>query len=49
MVFDTREEVRALAGAVRTSTLDARTMPLGGGVPEDELARLEAWLDGGMP
>ncbi len=48
MVFDTREQVRALEGAVRASTLEARTMPLGGGVPEEDLARLEAWLDGGM-
>ena len=48
MVFDTLEQVRALESAVRASTLEARTMPLGGGVPEEDLARLEAWLDGGM-
>ncbi len=49
MVFDTRDDVRAREGAVRASTLDARTMPLGGGVPEDDLTRLDAWLNAGMP
>ena len=49
MVFDTLEQVRALESAVRASTLEARTMPLGGGVPEEDLERLQAWLDTRMP
>lgn len=42
--FDTEDDVLRQAARVRARALDARTMPLGGGVPEDELARLDRYL-----
>lgn len=41
--FDTEAEVRGFASAI-TRSLDNGTMPIGGGVPEAELERLEDWL-----
>ncbi len=45
VTFDTPQQVLAMAERVRVRTLDEQTMPVGGGVPSDDLARLESWLD----
>jgi hypothetical protein len=46
MVFDTEADVLARLEVVRAVTLgEAPSMPLGGGVPEDELAMLARYLD----
>jgi hypothetical protein len=42
--FDTRSDVLRQSGRVRARALEARTMPLGGGVVEDDLILLEGWL-----
>lgn len=42
--FDTRQQVLDQADRIRARVLDERTMPLGGGVPDEELELLEAWL-----
>ena len=43
--FDTEDEARNWAGAIRTTVLEDATMPLGGGVYEDDLFLLEIYLD----
>ena len=43
--FDDLSDVREWSARIRVRTLDEETMPVGGGVPDDELARLEAWMD----
>ncbi len=44
VTFDTPQQVLAMAQRIRVRTLDEQTMPVGGGVPSDDLALLEAWL-----
>lgn len=41
--FDTEAQVRSFSAAITRSLADG-TMPIGGGVPEEDLARLDAWL-----
>lgn len=43
--FDTEAEVAGFSGVVRTVVLDQATMPIGGGVYEDDLYLLEVYLD----
>ena len=43
--FDDLDDVREWFTRVRARTLDEETMPVGGGVPEVELMRLEIWMD----
>jgi hypothetical protein len=43
--FDTEEDVVAQRAAVRRAVIEAGTMPRGGGVPEEDLAALERYLD----
>ena len=43
--IDTVEDVRDWADRVRLRVLESETMPVGGGVPEDELLRLSDWMD----
>ncbi len=47
--LDTLAGARTWADRVRARALDARDMPYGGGIPEAERARFEAWLDCGLP
>lgn len=42
--LDTEEGVRALAPRVRARTLDAQTMPIGGGVLEEDRTLLDRYL-----
>lgn len=42
--FDTEADARAQAAAIRATVLDARTMPIGGGLSDGDRARLDAWL-----
>ena len=42
--FDSAEDVARQSGRVRARVIDAGTMPLGGGVPADALAQLDAYL-----
>lgn len=44
MDFDTPEQVFALRAAIESSVIDEATMPYGGGLPSEELARLEAFF-----
>jgi hypothetical protein len=46
--FDEIDEVRAQAERIRVRVLDEGTMPVGGGVPEDELRQLDEFLDCGL-
>jgi uncharacterized membrane protein len=46
--FDTLEELRRWEARVRVRTLEQGDMPLGGGVHEDDLLLLEAYLDCGL-
>jgi uncharacterized membrane protein len=46
--FDTLADVRGHAGAIRYAVFDAQTMPLGGGVPDDQLDLLLLFLDCGL-
>ena len=43
--FDTPTQVLAQAERVRARVIEAQTMPLGGGVPAEDLALLAEWLD----
>jgi uncharacterized membrane protein len=45
--FDTYEQVIALTGSVRQTVLDEGTMPLGGGLTDEDRALLEDFLDCG--
>ena len=42
--FDTYRGVLTFAERVRARTLDAQTMPPGGGIPQGELLRMDEWL-----
>lgn len=46
--FDTEEEVRNWQEPIRFTVLEEETMPLGGGVYEDDLFLLEIYLDCGL-
>jgi uncharacterized membrane protein len=46
--FDTLADVRAFAARVRVRVLEQQDMPVGGGVPDDELARLDTFLQCGL-
>jgi hypothetical protein len=46
--FDTEEQAAALAGAVRQAVLADGTMPIGGGVLDEDKVLLEVWLDCGL-
>jgi uncharacterized membrane protein len=45
VTFDTPQQVLAMAERVRVRTLEEQSMPVGGGVPSEDLARLRVWLD----
>ncbi len=45
VTFDTPAQVLARAERVRERTLVAQTMPVGGGVPPEDLALLAVWLE----
>jgi uncharacterized membrane protein len=45
VTFDTEAETVAQIARVRARVLDAQTMPLGGGVFDDDLVLLRAWAD----
>ncbi len=51
VVLDEEAQARAWASRIDARVLVDGTMPLGGGVPPEELERLEAWLacDAGAP
>ena len=46
--FDTEEDARAQAERIRVRVLEEGTMPLGGGVAEDDLVLLARLLDCGL-
>lgn len=46
--FDTEDEVQGLAAQIRSAVLDRQTMPIGGGVLQDDLELLEVYLDCGL-
>jgi uncharacterized membrane protein len=46
--FDTPDEVAAQAAAIRRTVLTDSTMPVGGGVPEEDLRLLARYLDCGI-
>ena len=46
--FDTLDEVRTWESAIRESVLVDETMPLGGGLPEDDIVLLQDFLDCGL-
>jgi uncharacterized membrane protein len=46
--FDTEDEVLGLAVQIRSAVLDRQTMPIGGGVLQDDLELLEVYLDCGL-
>ena len=43
--LDDIEDVRAWSERIRIRVLQEETMPMGGGVPDTELSRLDGWLD----
>jgi len=43
--FDTMDAVIAQTERIRARAIDEQTMPVGGGVPQDELTLMAAWLD----
>lgn len=46
--FDTEDEVRHWEDRIRARVLDEQTMPLGGGISEQERALLQQYLDCGL-
>jgi uncharacterized membrane protein len=46
--FDTLAQVRTWSAAIRSTTIDEGTMPVGGGVPDLELLRLDELLRCGL-
>ncbi|MDP2305697.1 MAG: hypothetical protein Q8P18_06690 [Pseudomonadota bacterium] len=48
MDFDTLYQVRTHAAAVRVTALEQGSMPVGGGVYEDDLILLDEWLRCGI-
>jgi hypothetical protein len=47
--FDSLEDVATWAERIRITTIDDQTMPIGGGVPDLELERLDQLLQCGLP
>lgn len=45
VIFDTEADVWAVEDRVRATVFELESMPLGGGLPGEEAAALEAWLD----
>jgi uncharacterized membrane protein len=45
VTFDTEAEAAAQAENVRRTVLDMQTMPPGGGVFDEDLVKLAAWVD----
>lgn len=45
ITFDTEEEVQDQAASVHSAVIEAETMPLGGGLPPEDLAQLENYLN----
>ena len=45
VAFDSIEDLRGQADRVRARVLDDQTMPVGGGVNDEALDRLDRWLD----
>ena len=43
--FDTEEDVITWKDRVQARVIDEKTMPLGGGISDDELATLQQYLD----
>jgi uncharacterized membrane protein len=43
--MDDLDDVRTWSERIRIRVLDDETMPVGGGVPQSELTRLDEWLD----
>ena len=43
--FDTRDDVLQWSGPIRTRVIEEQTMPVGGGIIEDDLLMLEDFLD----
>ena len=48
VTFDTLAQTRDHTDAIRRTVLENASMPVGGGVPADDLALLEMFLDGGL-
>ena len=46
--FDTQEDVRNYEERIAIRVLDEGTMPLGGGIPEEDLELLEIYLECGL-
>ncbi len=44
LYFDTEAEVLTDAAAIRSAVIDNQTMPLGGGLPPEDLATLDNYL-----
>jgi len=42
--LDTVADIRDWSQRIRIRVLDDQTMPVGGGVPEEELVRLDEWM-----
>ena len=47
--FDTEEDVITWAERIEVRVLDEGTMPVGGGVPEEDLELLRVYLECGLP
>lgn len=43
--FDTEAQALRLAGAIRLTVIEEQSMPLGGGMRDDDRVLLERWLD----
>ena len=46
--FDTLDEVRMYASSISRTVIDQASMPVGGGVMEDDLVRLQVFLTCGL-
>lgn len=46
--FDTEDQVRSWEARIRARVLDDQTMPLGGGISDEELLLLRQYLDCGL-
>jgi uncharacterized membrane protein len=46
--FDTEEEVRSYQERISIRVLDEGTMPLGGGIPDEDLELLDIYLECGL-
>ncbi|MSP55356.1 MAG: hypothetical protein EXR69_07115 [Myxococcales bacterium] len=45
MTFDTEDEVRSQTPSIRYTVIDAESMPLGGGLPPEDLTQLDNYLN----